>query len=195
MVARFLHCKVTFSSLSTLYSCVCVGGGITIHSPKWVKGCIPPPWRARIYINYLNFFCTEIYFSSLFIYSLIYISKDSWIFILYFKLQSNANLFIFFSNCLGFWELFLLVPLSLLSFNIPPITHHGFLPVFLFSSIPPSLPSSLSSFLFWNTSLLYGNTTSKGSSVFPSPIQDQTFLLGLVFFYWWIVSETKIWEC
>lgn len=83
----------------------------------------------------------------LFTQSFIYISKDLWLLILYFKLQSNANLFIFSQIVLGlvFESSFCWFLCLFYSWTYP---HHSpWVPSFLSLFLHPSLPSFLSFFL------------------------------------------------
>lgn len=145
MLARFLHCKVTFSSLSTLYS----WGKKKNHytQPKMSEKLYSTSLRGKNLHKLPEFLLhrdLSIFPVYLFTQSLIYISKDSWIFTLYFKLPSNANLFIFSQIVLVFessfcWFLCLFYPLT-----YPASLTMGF---YLSFSFPPSLPPSVPLFL------------------------------------------------
>ena len=53
-----------------------------------------PPWGSITYVSNLEFLCTDLFLVPyLFILSFIYITMDSWIFILYFGVISNNTLF------------------------------------------------------------------------------------------------------
>ena len=58
---------------------------------------VPPSWRLSIYINYLELCCTGnlALLTHLFIYSIVYISMDSWIFIFIFWVRIQYD-FIYF---------------------------------------------------------------------------------------------------
>lgn len=82
---RFLHCSVTLFSLS----CHTAHFGKKSLCAAYIEGAgsyAPHPLGQNFYINYLELFCTEKCFFSFyeFIQSFLYISMNSWLFILYF---------------------------------------------------------------------------------------------------------------
>lgn len=91
--------------LSVLYSLALSDYGQTTFKEWGVKICILKRWSA--YINYLEFLSMKDlpFLSPLFIYSIIYASADSWVFILYPELQSNATLLILFLKLFQLWPL------------------------------------------------------------------------------------------
>lgn len=144
MVARFLHCKVTISLLSTLYSWRKKNH---YTHPKMSEKLYSTSLKGKNLHKLLEFLLHgDLSIFPVYLLSHLFISVRIYGY-LFHSLSCNLMLFFYmFSNCLrlGFWELFLLVPLSLLFFNIPPITHHG---SFLSFSFPPSFPPFLPLFL------------------------------------------------
>ena len=167
MVARFLHCKVTLSSFSTLHSWGKIHyTQLKIMSEELYSTSLRGKNLHKLFGFLLHKICLFFPVYHLFISVktqryLFYILGYNPILIYLYFAQIVLVLLVGSSSC---WFLCLFDPLT-----YAPITHCGFFPSFLLSFLSSSLSLFLP-FFFWNTSLLSGNTRSIGSFVsFPSP--------------------------
>lgn len=159
VLVRFRYCIVTFSFLPVLYSLE----GSHCAQLHLKSSYVPSSFRAE-HLIYVEFFCTDwSLLLHLLIYSIIYITIDSWTFILHFGLWFQPSLFCG-SNCSSFDHLKLLCPFDWHS----PIKH------FL---------------TFWHYNIFLGSSCIFPLPVLKSTISPR----NPHSFYWRMIPETKIW--